>query len=86
MNDTPADVAAKFTALLMERDEGERVLMAFRVFDLARALTTAGIRADDPGISDRELRVRLFERTCGRDFDDRERARIVRRIALVPDP
>lgn len=86
MIDTPAEVAEKFTALLMQRSEGERALMAFRMFDLARALMTAGIRANEPGISDSQLRVRIFERTYGSDFDDRERARIALRIALIPDP
>ena len=80
MSDTPADVAATFTALAMQRSEGERAMMAFEMFDLARALMTADIRAHDPGISDSELRVKLFERTYGSDFDGRARARIVRRI------
>jgi hypothetical protein len=80
MNDTPSAVLAVFTALLMQRSEGERALMAFEMFDMARALMTADIRAHHPGITERELRARIFERTYGREFGEAERSRIVRRI------
>jgi hypothetical protein len=80
MNDTPPDVAAVFTALLMQRSEGERAMMAFEMFDMARALMTADIRARHPDISDTELRVQIFERTYGNDFDEADRAGIARRI------
>ena len=80
MNDTPPDVAAVFTALLMQRSEGERAMMAFEMFDMARALMTAEIRTRHPDITERELRVQIFERTYGTDFDEAESASIARRI------
>lgn len=80
MNDTPPDVAARFTTLLMQRSEGERAMMAFEMFDMARALMTADIRTRHPDITERELRVQIFERTYGNDFDEADRAGIARRI------
>ena len=80
MQDTPPDVRAAFTTLLMSRAEGERAMMAFEMFDMARALMTADIRARHPDITEAELRVHIFERTYGTDFDDVERARIAARI------
>ena len=80
MNDTPQDIAATFAGLLKQRTEGERAVMAFEMFDLARALATSDIRASNPGISDAELRVRIFQRTYGSDFDATEAARITTRI------
>lgn len=80
MNDTPPDVSATFTALLMQRSEGERVMMAFEMFDLARDLMTADIRARHPGITENDLRVKIFERTYGNDFAEDDRARIAQRI------
>jgi hypothetical protein len=65
MNDTPADVAAAFTSLIMQRTEGERAVMAFEMFDLARALMTADLRALHPGITESDLRVQVFQRTYG---------------------
>ena len=80
MNDTPPDVRATFTALLMQRSAGERVMMAFEMFDMARTLMTAYIRTHHPGIAEPELRVLIFERTYGNDFAEADRSRIVRRI------
>ena len=80
MNDTPPEVVAEFTALLMKRSEGERAMMAFEMFDMARALMTADIRARHPDITDSELRVQIFERTYGNEFDEAARAEIARRI------
>lgn len=80
MTDTPADVGAEFRALVMARPEGDRAMMAFEMFDLARALMTSDIRAHHPGITDSELRVRIFERTYGNDFNEADRARIAGEI------
>jgi hypothetical protein len=84
MNDTPPDVRAACRALFMQRSEGERAMMAFEMFDMARALMTADIRARDPGITETELRVQIFERTYGNDFDEAARARIAWRIRGGP--
>ena len=78
MNDSPPDVEQAVTALMMQRSESDRAMMAFEMFDLARALMTADIRAHHPGISEVELRVQIFERTYGADFDPADRARIIR--------
>jgi hypothetical protein len=80
VNDTPPDVDKAFTALMMQRSPSDRATMAFEMFDMARALMTADIRACHPGISDAELRVQIFERTYGSDFNEVDRARIIRRI------
>ena len=80
MNDTPPDVTAAFRALAMQRTESERVLMAFEMFDLARMLMMGDIRSQHPGITDGELRVKIFERTYGNDFDAADCDRITERI------
>ncbi len=80
MNDTPPEVDRMFTTLMMRRSEGDRAMMAFEMFDLARTLMTADIRSRDPGISDVELRVQIFERTYGTDFEAVDRVKVVERI------
>jgi hypothetical protein len=80
VNDTPPEVDRTFTTLMMQRSESERAMMAFEMFDLARTLMTADIRARNPEISDVELRVEIFERTYGSDFEAVDRARVVDRI------
>jgi hypothetical protein len=76
MNDTSPEASAELDALMAQRSGSDRVRMACEMFDLARALAVAGIRAEDLTISDARLRVRLFERLYGDDFSDDECARI----------
>ena len=76
MNDTSPDVAAEIDALMAQRSGSDRVRMASEMFDLAKRLAAAGIRAENPTIGDEELRVRLFERLYGDDFSEQARARI----------
>jgi hypothetical protein len=73
VNDTPDHVAVRYRELLMHRSSAERVAMACDMFDAARTLMRAGLSAEpDP----RPLRVRLFLRTYGQDFDAKTRDRI----------
>lgn len=62
---------------MARRSGSDRVRMTCEMFDLARTLTVAGIRTNEPAISDHDLRARLFERLYGDDFSEEERARIV---------
>jgi hypothetical protein len=73
----------------MQRSASDRVRMTCEMFDLARALMVSNIRATYPGISERELRVKIFERTYADDFGAEARARIIaclRRSATTPWP
>ena len=67
MNDTPEAVQNLYRMLLMRRSGSERLHMGCAMFDTARAFARANLRV--PSHSDAELRVRLFVRTYGGDFD-----------------
>lgn len=77
MRDTPPDVDAAFTALFGARSGSDRVKMACEMFDAAKALIAANIRALQPDITRTELRVKMFERLYLGDFDAGAHARIV---------
>lgn len=77
MKDTSPDVSARLDALMAARSGSDRVRMACEMFDLARALAIAGIRAAHPGISEAAVRVKLFERFYWDDFSPGERDQIV---------
>jgi hypothetical protein len=62
--------------MLMARSGAERLRMGLDMFDSARRLVLAGLRAEGDG----DLRARLFLRTYGREFGDDERRRILRRL------
>ncbi len=81
MNDTPPEVAAELDALMAQRSGSDRVRMACEMFDLARKLVVADIRARNRGISETLVRVLLFERLYGNDFSSDERARIEAALA-----
>jgi hypothetical protein len=80
MNDTSPEVEARLDALFARRSGSDRLRMTSEMFALARTLMVANIRAEHPDISDAELRVKIFERTYGDDFDPGARARITARL------
>ena len=80
MNDTPPEVEARYRALIMERSGTDRLRMACEMFDCAREMMIAGIKAEQPGITGVDLRVAIFLRTYGADFTPDERDRIVTRL------
>ena len=77
MKDTAQDVDTAFTAMFGALTAGDRLRMTCRMFDEAKALAVANIRASYPGISEAELRVKLFERLYLDDFTPEALARIV---------
>ncbi len=76
MNDTPAHVWQRQREMLMRRTGGARLRMGSAMFAVARRLMRASL--GDPLGTDRsaEMRVRLFLRTYGQDFDAATRDRL----------
>jgi hypothetical protein len=66
----------------MRRSAAQRLRMGGDMFDAARALVRASL--GDPSGTDRspDMKVRLFLRVYGRDFDAAARERIVARLAV----
>lgn len=50
------------------------------MFDAAKTLLAAGIRASDPAVSAEDLRIRMFERLYFEDFDRQTYKRIIRAL------
>lgn len=80
MNDTPEPVVVRYRELLMQRSSAERLAMACDMFDAARTLMRAALSAEPDS---RPLRVRLFLRTYGQDFDAKTRDRICDWLAAL---
>jgi hypothetical protein len=77
VTDTPDHIAKLQRDMLMRRSPAERLAMGCAMFDVARRLMRASL--GDPHGTDNspEMKVQLFLRTYGSDFDDETRARIV---------
>ncbi|MEZ5582681.1 MAG: hypothetical protein R3F37_07845 [Candidatus Competibacteraceae bacterium] len=73
MDDTSPDVKVLYRSLLMQRSGEERLKMGCGMFDSARALVKASLTAHTP----EDLKMQLFLRTYGSDFDAETKARIV---------
>ncbi len=66
MNDTSPEIAAMVRERLLARSSEERVLMGFRMFEVARAMILASF---PPGLSEIEIKRRLCERLYGDEVD-----------------
>jgi hypothetical protein len=80
VNDTSPEAARRLTELFSRRTPSDRVVMACEMFDLARALMVSRIKADEAGLTEEDLRVRIFEDLYAGDFDEAARARISARL------
>ncbi len=80
MTDTAAHVERLYRELLMQRSGEERLLMGCRMFDSARALVRASLGDPDGTDHSPAMRVQLFLRTYGQDFDPLTRTRIAARL------
>jgi hypothetical protein len=80
MSDTTLDTQTRLDALFASRSGSDRIRMACDMFDLARALIVASIKAETPAISGPELRAKIFDRTYRDDFRDEDRIRILARL------
>lgn len=66
MTDTAPEIAALVRQRLLERSGAERVLMASRMFDVAKAMVLASF---PKGLSELEIKRRLCERFYGNEVD-----------------
>jgi len=74
-------IIRRMTKLAMSGTVDERVRAACAMFDLARTVMVSGLRSEHPGINSADLRVKIFERTYGAEFNAAERARIISRLS-----
>lgn len=71
MRDTNPAATARYYELIRTRSPAERLEMASALTSAVRELALAGIRRDHPGLSARELQVKLAQRMYGRAVAER---------------
>ncbi len=82
MSDTSAEVEARYWVMVLARPPGgERLKIASEMFNTARQLLIAAIRAARPEMTEVELRQELFLRYYGEEFNPEQRERILNAIA-----
>ncbi len=78
------DTSPKSTKLLHElvrkKSPEERLIMGCSMFDESKIIVAGSIKRDDPNISERDLRVKIFGRFYRRDFDKKTFQKINRHL------
>ena len=77
MKDKSRDIDAHFQEMIMARSPQERLAMACRMFDTAKALVRAGIEKEYGSLPPDKLREHVFLRFYGKVFGKAERAAIL---------
>jgi len=84
VNTTPADtdpeVDRLYRSLLMRRSGVERMRMGAAMFDAARTMMEAGVRASAPALCGKELQLAVFARVYARDLDEKIVATVAARV------
>ena len=77
MNDTSEEMEKRYHALLMQRSGEERLKMGCSMFDAARTIVKSSILNENPGLTERELKERIFLRFYGLDFSEAQKQKII---------
>jgi hypothetical protein len=85
MNDTSPEMAERFQRVLREGSGSDRIRLVPDMFQMARTLVIAGVKAQRPEISEAELRAQVFRRFNANDFTPEELGSIVDRLKAVSD-
>lgn len=76
MNDTKEAARKEQLAIIFSKTESERFLMGVEMIDYVHTVVENSIRADQPTISEIDLKVAVFKRYYGREFSKEEVSRI----------
>ena len=80
MNDTQTKIKQFYNEMLLLKSPLERLRMASRMYDSAKALATSGIQKERQHLDTARLRGELFLRMYEKDFSVTERERIMKKI------
>jgi hypothetical protein len=87
MNDTTSAIFLKMMEMIRQKSPAERLEMGCSMHDFSKCLVTEAIRRDKPGLSAAELRVGIFLKFYGSEFDDIRREKIIKHLSRInPSP
>lgn len=80
MKDTNPAIEEMFFNMMMVRNGVERLRMGFEMYEMARKIVIASILKDNPEISERNMKISLFNRFYGNDLSPETRKMFIERI------
>jgi hypothetical protein len=80
MKDTNPAIEEMFCNMMMARSGEEKLRMGFEMYEMARKIVIASILKDNPGISERDMKISLFNRFYGNDLSPETRKMFIEGI------
>ncbi len=80
MKDTSDKMQKAYEDMIFKKSPGERVAMAFSLFDFAKEIVISSIKEGRPDISKSDLRAEIFLRFYGNDFGEQDKEKIIGRL------
>ena len=77
MNDTSEAMEKRYRAMLMERSGQERLKMGCSMFDAAKQIVRSSILNENPGLTESDLKEKIFLRFYGLDFSQAQKQKII---------
>ncbi len=77
MNDTDPRIEKIYSDMMKLKSGAEKLKMGCSMFSTSKKLIEAGIRHRNPDISDIDLKIEVFLKLYGDDFDDKQKEKII---------
>ncbi len=77
MNDTSERMEKQYHAILMRRSGPERLAMGSSMFDAAKEIVKSSILNESPGLTEGELKEKIFLRFYSLDFSETQKRKII---------
>ena len=75
--DTSEEMQKRYHALLMRRSGEERLKMGCSMYDAAKQIVKSSILNESPGLTESELKEKIFLRFYGLDFSQAQKQKII---------
>jgi hypothetical protein len=82
MNDTHPEMAIRFRELMMCKTGQERLLMGFSMYDSAKEIVRSSIYNNYPGITEAEMKIKIFSRFYGHEFSQPEKEKLISELSF----
>ncbi|MDR4499675.1 MAG: hypothetical protein MRK02_17415 [Candidatus Scalindua sp.] len=80
MKDTSPAIEVKFFNMMMAKSGIERLKMGFEMYEMSRKMVIASITKDNPGITDKEMKISLLKRFYGDDLSSDTKKKFAEKI------
>jgi hypothetical protein len=81
MFDTHPEIAVRYRELMMRKSGQQRLVMGCSMYDTAKEIVRSAIYNSRPGITDAEIKRKIFLRFYGQEFSEADRKKLISALA-----